>query len=206
MLRRLFVLYLGLFLYGPAGALLVRARLGLDPWNVLHQGIADRVPISFGTVIIVVSGIVLLLWIPLRQRLGLGTISNAIVVGLSMDVGLAVLPDFESWFVRIVALVLGVTLVGVATGMYIGAGFGAGPRDGLMTGLAERTGLSLRVVRTGIELSVLAAGWLLGGQVGVGTVLFAVSIGTVIQAVLPHFEAFCGVETSRPVRVPSPQP
>lgn len=198
MFRRLFVLYAGLLLWGPGAALLIRARLGLDPWNILHQGIADRVPLTIGWVIIVVSGIVLLLWIPLRQMPGLGTISNAIVVGLSLDAVLPWIPEFESPPARIVALVLGVTLIGVATGMYIGAGFGAGPRDGLMTGIAARTGFSLRLVRTGIELSVLAGGWFLGGQLGIGTLLFAIGVGPLIQATLPLFEAFCKVPPSRP--------
>lgn len=202
MLHRLLLLYIGLVLYGPAAALLVRARLGLDPWNVLHQGIADRAPISFGSVVILLSGVVLLIWIPLRQRPGLGTISNAIVVGLSMDVALANFPDLNGWLPRIGSLFLGVVLIGVATAMYIGAGFGSGPRDGLMTGIAARTGWSLRSVRTGIELSVVAAGWSLGGQLGLGTLLFAVSIGPLIQGMLPYFEAFGRVHPIEPVTAP----
>lgn len=185
MVRRLVLLYTGLLLWGPAAALLIRTRLGLDPWNVLHIGIADRMPISVGTVIIVLSGIVLLLWIPLRQRPGLGTISNALLVGMSLDFSLPLVPEIEGSLARVTAFLVGILLIGLSTGMYIGAGFGPGPRDGLMTGIAARAGWSLRKVRTGIELSVLAGGWLLGGQVGIGTVAFALLIGPIIQMALP---------------------
>ena len=185
--RRLAQLYAGLWLYGLAGALQVQASLGLDPWDVLHQGIARRVGLEIGTVVILVGAAVLLFWIPLRQRPGLGTVSNVVLVGVSMNVGLAMLPARLAIGWRIAELGGGIVLCGIATGLYIGADFGAGPRDGLMTGLARRTGRSVRLVRTGLELTVLAAGWLLGGQVGVGTVVFAVAIGPLAQVFLPIF-------------------
>ena len=185
MTRRLVQLYAGLVLYGVSLALMVRAELGLDPWDVFHQGLADRLPLTFGQVVIVVGALVLLAWIPLRQRPGLGTISNVIVIGLAVDAALAVLstPDALAW--RIAFLVSGVVLNGVATAAYIGARLGPGPRDGLMTALVARTGRSVRLIRTSIELTVLATGWLLGGTIGVGTVLYAVSIGPLVHALLP---------------------
>ena len=185
--RRLVQLYLGLLLYGLAGALQVRSRLGLDPWDVLHQGIAKHVGLEIGTVVIIVGAAVLLLWIPLRQRPGLGTVSNVVLIGLAMNESLALLPESAPLAWRIGELCAGIVLCGTATGLYIGAAFGPGPRDGLMTGLARRTGRSIRLVRTCLELTVLAAGWLLGGTVGVGTVLFAVSIGPLAQLFLRIF-------------------
>lgn len=186
MTHRLIQLYVGLVLYGISLALLVRAELGLDPWDVFHQGLSDRLPLTFGQVVIVVGALVLLAWIPLRQRPGLGTISNVIVIGLAVDAALAVIsaPDPMAW--RVTFLVSGVVLNGVATAAYIGARLGPGPRDGLMTGLVARTGRSVRLVRTSIELAVLATGWLLGGTVGVGTVLYAISIGPLVHALLPR--------------------
>src|SRR5512145_3100589 len=166
MTQRLVQLYSGLVLYGVSLALMVRAGLGLDPWDVFHQGLADRLPLTFGQVVIVVGALVLLAWIPLRQRPGLGTISNVFVIGLAVDAALALLPAPEPMAWRIAFLVAGVVLNGVATAAYIGARLGPGPRDGLMTGLVARTGRSVRLIRTSIELSVLATGWLLGGTVG----------------------------------------
>ncbi|SHF75160.1 Uncharacterized membrane protein YczE [Jatrophihabitans endophyticus] len=186
--RRLVQLYLGLWLYGLACAMFVRARLGLDPWDVLHQGISERVGLAIGTVTIVMSAVVLLFWIPLRQRPGLGTISNAVLVGVSVNVSLELLPAHAPLWVRWGELLGGIVALGVATGMYIGANLGPGPRDGLMTGLARRTGRSIRLVRTGLELTVLVVGWLLGGTVGVGTVLFALAIGPLTQFFLPLFD------------------
>ncbi len=183
--RRLAQLYLGLVLCGFSMALQIRAALGLDPWDVFHQGLARHLGWSFGTVVIVVGAVVLLLWIPLRQRPGLGTVSNVVVIGLAVDASLAVLPTPRDFWARLLTLSLGIVLNGVATGCYIGANFGPGPRDGLMTGLVRRTGGSVRVVRTGIELTVLATGWLLGGQVGLGTVLYAIAIGPLVHAFLP---------------------
>jgi uncharacterized membrane protein YczE len=185
MTRRLIQLYAGLVLYGASLGLMIRAGLGLDPWDVLHEGITNRVPLTFGMVTIVVGALVLLAWIPLRQRPGLGTVSNVIVIGVAVDVALFMLPAPDALVLRVVFLVAGVGLNGVATAAYIGARLGPGPRDGLMTGLVARTGHSVRLVRTGIELSVLATGWLLGGTVGVGTVLYAVAIGPLVHALLP---------------------
>jgi len=175
--RRLVQLYLGLVLYGFSASL-------LDPWDVFHQGLAKHTPLAIGTWAIVVGGVVLLLWIPLRQRPGFGTLSNVVMVGGTMDVVLGVLSPPHALAARILLLVAGVFLNGVATGLYIGAGLGPGPRDGLMTGLAAR-GHSIRVVRTALELTVLATGWLLGGTVGVGTVLYAVSIGPLAHVFIP---------------------
>ena len=187
--RRLVQLYVGLTLYGLSMALMIESRLGLDPWDVLHYGIAQHLPVSFGTVVIGVGLLVLLAWIPLRQWPGLGTISNAIVIGLVTDAALALLarPEAIGW--RVTFLVAGIVGNGIATAMYIGAHLGPGPRDGLMTGLVRRTGLSVRLVRTTIEVSVLAIGWLLGGVVGVGTVAYALAIGPLVHVLLPLFEA-----------------
>lgn len=182
--RRLVQLYVGLALYGFSTALLVAGALGLDPWDVLHQGLSRKTNISIGLCTIGVGVVVLLLWIPLKQRPGLGTVSNAVLVGFGVDAALAILPDPGNVGWQSAYLVSGVLLNGLATGLYIGAGLGPGPRDGLMTGLAAR-GRSIRVVRTLIELSVLVIGWLLGGQVGVGTVLYAVSIGPLAHIFIP---------------------
>lgn len=182
--RRLAQLYVGLLLYGISDALLVLAGLGLDPWDVLHQGLARHTGLAIGTWAIVVGGAVLLLWIPLRQVPGFGTLSNVVVIGLILNVALAIVPGPRGWPLRAVTLAAGVVLNGVATGCYIGAGLGSGPRDGLMTGIAAR-GHSLRVVRTGIEASVLAAGWALGGTVGIGTLTYALSIGPLAHLFIP---------------------
>ncbi|MFJ6105479.1 YitT family protein [Streptomyces sp. NPDC092359] len=185
--RRLVQLYVGLTLYGASAALLVRSGLGLEPWGVLHQGLAGRTGLTIGVVSIVVGAAVLLLWIPIRQRPGLGTVSNVFVVGLAMDATLALVPDVRQLAWRIGLLVAGIVLNGVATGLYIAARFGPGPRDGLMTGLHRLTGRSIRVVRTAIEVAVVATGFLLGGSVGVGTVLYALSIGPLAQFFLRRF-------------------
>ncbi|NIY48431.1 YczE/YyaS/YitT family protein [Cedecea colo] len=187
MTRRLIQLYIGLVLYGVSTAMFVRADLGADPWNVFHLGVAKIFSLNIGMVIILVGALVLLLWIPLRQRPGLGTVSNVIVIGLAADVALALMPPLESLIARSILLVSAVVVNAVATGMYIGAGFGAGPRDGLMTGINARTGWSVRSVRTAIELTVLFAGWMMGGTLGVGTVLYALAIGPLIQLCLPWF-------------------
>jgi uncharacterized membrane protein YczE len=186
--RRLAQLYIGLLWYGLGGALQVRSGLGLDPWDVFHQGLAGHLGLGIGTVVIIVGVAVLLFWIPLRQRPGLGTLSNVVLVGVSMNVSLELLPTGGPLGWRIAEMLLGVLLIGVATGMYIGANFGPGPRDGLMTGLARKTGGSIRLVRTGLEISVLAVGWLLGGTVGIGTVVFALAIGPLAQLFLPLFD------------------
>jgi uncharacterized membrane protein YczE len=183
---RLVQLYAGLVLYGVSSSLLVLAGLGLDPWDVFHQGLSRTFGLAIGTWAILVGVAVLLLWIPLRQRPGIGTVSNVVLVGATMDVVLGHVHAPDALSVRIACLVCGVFLNGVATGAYIGAGLGPGPRDGLMTGLAAR-GHSIRVVRTGIELAVLVTGWLLGGTVGVGTVLYALSIGPLAHVFIPLF-------------------
>ncbi|PZF80600.1 YczE/YyaS/YitT family protein [Jiangella anatolica] len=188
MTRRLSQLFAGLLLYGFSMALLVEAGLGLDPWDVLHQGIAERTGLTIGTVVIVVGVAVLLLWIPLRQKPGVGTIANALLVGLAADASIWLLPSPDPLAVRIAFLVAGVVLNAVATAAYIGARLGPGPRDGLMTGLVGRTGRSVRVVRTSIEVLVLATGWLLGGTVGAGTVVYAVSIGPLVHLLLPRMQ------------------
>jgi len=183
---RLAQLYAGLVLYGISSSLLVLAGLGLDPWDVFHQGLSRTFGLAIGTWAIIVGVVVLLLWIPLRQRPGIGTVSNVILVGLTMDVVLGHVHAPHAMAARIACLVCGVFLNGVATGMYIGAGLGPGPRDGLMIGLAAR-GHSIRVVRTGLELTVLLTGWLLGGTVGVGTIVYAVSIGPLAHVFIPLF-------------------
>ena len=182
--RRLLNLYLGLVLYGASSGMIVAANLGLGPWDVFHQGLSRQLGISLGWVVIGVGVVVLLLWIPLRQRPGIGTVSNAIVIGLMIDATLAVLDQPASMTARLALLVAGVIGSGVATGLYIGARLGPGPRDGLMTGLAAR-GHSIRTVRTGLEMTVLVAGFLFGGTVGVGTILYAVSIGPLAHYFIP---------------------
>ncbi|MGW2363374.1 membrane protein YczE [Streptomyces phaeofaciens] len=185
--RRLVQLYAGLALYGASSALLVESGLGLEPWNVLHQGLAELTGLTIGVVSIVVGAAVLLLWIPLRQRPGLGTVSNVFVVGLAMDGTLALVPDSHQPAVRVALLVAGIVLNGAATGLYISAAFGPGPRDGLMTGLHRRTDRSIRLMRTAIEVAVVVTGFLLGGTIGVGTLLYAVSIGPLAQVFLRVF-------------------
>jgi uncharacterized membrane protein YczE len=184
--RRLAQLYAGLLLYGASMALQIRAGLGLDPWDVFHQGVSGRTGLSFGTVVIVVGAVVLLLWLPLRQRPGLGTVSNVIVIGLAVDAALALLPAAGNDAVAVAMLLAGVGLNAVASGAYIGAGLGPGPRDGLMTGLVARTGRPVALVRTTIEVSVLVVGAALGGTVGLGTVVYALSIGPLVGVLLPR--------------------
>ncbi|MDL4820681.1 membrane protein YczE [Actinomadura opuntiae] len=204
MARRLVQLYVGLALYGLGIALQVSSRLGNDPWDVFHQGLSRRFGLSIGTWIIIAGAVVMLAWIPLRQRPGLGTISNVLLVGAFADLFLWLLPAPDALAARWAFLVLGVLAGGFATGCYIGAGLGPGPRDGLMTGLAAR-GHSIRVVRTGIELGVLAIGWLLGGTVGVGTVLYAVAIGPLAHVFLPALRIRTP-EAAEPAAEPEPEP
>jgi uncharacterized membrane protein YczE len=183
--RRIPQLAIGLVLYGWSMAMLIRSGLGLDPWDVLHQGITRYLPVSFGVVTMLVGGVVLLAWIPLRQWPGLGTVANVIVIGLAADAGLALLPTPDALWSRVTMMTSAVVLNGLAGAAYIGAHLGPGPRDGLMTGLATRTGYSLRLIRIGIEVSVLVVGFALGGVVGVGTVLYALAIGPLVQFFLP---------------------
>jgi uncharacterized membrane protein YczE len=183
---RLVQLYAGLILYGISSSLLVLAGLGLDPWDVFHQGLSRTFGLAIGTWAILVGLVVLLLWIPLRQRPGIGTVSNVVLVGLTMNVVLGHVHPPHALPIRVAFLLVGVLLNGIATGAYIGAGLGPGPRDGLMTGLAAR-GHSIRLVRTGLEVTVLAIGWLLGGTVGVGTVVYALAIGPLAHVFVPLF-------------------
>ena len=199
--RRLTQLYVGLAAYAVSLALMVEARLGNTPWDVFHQGVARRTGMSIGTALMIVSVVVLLLWIPLRQRPGIGTISNVFVIGVGIDLSLAALPTPSSLAARIAFLVGGILLCGVATALYIGARLGPGPRDGLMTGLAER-GHSIRVVRTGIEVVVVAIGFVLGGTLGIGTIAYALAIGPLAHAMLPWFT----VRAVAPVAALEPAP
>jgi uncharacterized membrane protein YczE len=184
--RRLVQLYIGLALYGASMALLVRSTLGVMPWDVLHQGLARHLGWSLGTVSIAVGALALLAWIPLRQLPGVGTVSNVVVIGLAVDGTLAVLPAPSALAWRVGFVAAGVLLNAVATAAYIGVHLGPGPRDGLMTGLVRRTGGSVRVVRTSIEVAVVASGWLLGGTLGLGTVVYALAIGPLVQLMLPR--------------------
>jgi uncharacterized membrane protein YczE len=187
-LRRYGQLLGGLLLYGLSMALMVESSLGLDPWDVFHQGVAEVTGLRFGSVVIITGAAVLLLWIPLRQRPGVGTIANVIVIGLTVDGALALLPAAQGLPARVAFLIAGILLNGVATGLYIGARLGPGPRDGLMTGwVALKPGRSIRHTRTVIEVTVLAIGWLLGGTVGIGTVAYAVTIGPLAHAFIPLF-------------------
>ncbi|MGO2140169.1 MAG: YczE/YyaS/YitT family protein [Leucobacter sp.] len=185
--RRILQLAGGLALFGIGVSLILKSNLGAASWDVLTQGLSHHLPLSFGTITIIMSGIVLLCWIPLRQRVGFGTVANAILIGVFADVGLALFPSPEIFWVRIAVMLLGVLLVGIASGIYIGAGFGSGPRDGLMIGLHEVTRLPIWVVRTALEVFVVVVGWLLGGTVGIGTLAFAVFIGPLCQVFLPLF-------------------
>jgi uncharacterized membrane protein YczE len=183
---RLVRLYVGLVAYAVSMALMIEAKLGNQPWDVFHQGIARISGLSIGAVTVVVGAVVLLLWIPLRQRPGLGTLSNVVVIGIAVDLALAAVPTPSLLWLRIAFLGAGIVLCAIATGLYIGARLGPGPRDGLMTGLAAR-GHSIRVVRTVIEVGVVAVGFLLGGTLGIGTVLYALAIGPLVHVMLPLF-------------------
>lgn len=183
--RRLTQLMAGLTLYGASMAMMFRGTLGLDPWDVFHAGVMEHSTMSFGTVVIVVGFLVLLLWVPLRQMPGLGTIANVIWIGVATDVSLALLSTPDGLTGRVSLLLAGVVLNALAGALYIGSQLGPGPRDGLMTGLVRRTGLSVRLVRTTLEVTVLAVGFALGGPVGLGTVVYALAIGPLVQAFLP---------------------
>ncbi len=182
---RLVNLLLGLALFGLGIGLMLQSGLGVPPWDVLHQGLAKKFGLTVGLWSIVVSAAVLVGWIPLRERYGVGTLLNAIIIGVVIDLSTLVIPEPESVVVRALVLALGICLIGFASGLYIGADLGPGPRDGLMTGIARR-GPSIRLTRTLIEATVLVVGWLLGGTFGVGTVAFAVFIGPLVQFFLPR--------------------
>ncbi len=198
-IRRFIQLQLGLLLYGASIALMVRSDLGLNPWSVFHQGLSERTGLSLGLVVNLVGALVLLIWIPLRQKPGIGTICNVLVIGLAADAALWALPPVSGLPLQIGLLVAGIVLNGVAGGAYIGAGLGPGPRDGLTTGGVRLTGWPVGWVRTAIEAIVLALGWILGGAVGIGTVLYALSNGPLLQIFLPMFEI-----KDRPAVVPAP--
>lgn len=185
--RRLSQLAVGLVMYGASLAMMVRGGLGLAPWDVLHSGLIRYVPITLGQAVVAVSFVVLLAWFPLREVPGVGTVANAVVVGTSADATLALLEAPDALVARTALMLGGVVLCGLATAVYIGAQLGRGPRDGLMTGLHRRTGLSIRLVRTAIEITVVVIGLLLGGKLGVGTVVFALSIGPIAQTLIPFF-------------------
>ncbi|MCI0686957.1 MAG: hypothetical protein L0Y54_06940 [Sporichthyaceae bacterium] len=197
--KRLVNLHAGLVLFGVSIALMVRADLGLASWDVLHQGLARKTGLPLGWVINGVAVVVLLLWIPLRQRPGYGTLANVVVVGLVAQAALDLLPSADHLGVRSILLATGIVMNAIATGLYVGAGLGPGPRDGLMTGFAAR-GHSIRLVRTSIELTVLALGWLLGGTVGVGTVLYAITIGPLVHYFLPKLTVDTGAPRATPQR------
>jgi len=186
-LRRFIQLQSGLVLYGLSLALMVRASLGLNPWSVFHQGLSGLTGISLGLIVNGVGALVLLTWIPLRQRPGIGTISNVLVIGTAADLALLVLPPAADLWLRILMLGLAVLLNAVATGAYIGAGLGPGPRDGITTGLVRITGWQIRWIRTAVEGAVLAMGWLMGGTIGIGTVVYLLANGPLIQIFLPMF-------------------
>lgn len=188
LLRRLVQLYVGLVLYGVSMALMVQSSQGVMPWDVLHQGISRQTGLSLGTVTVLVALVVLLAWVPLRQRPGLGTVSNVVVIGLAVDAALAVLPAPSATAVQLTFGAAGVLLNAVATAAYIGVRMGPGPRDGLMTGLVRRTGRSVRLIRTSIEVAVVAAGWSLGGRLGLLTVVYALSIGPLVHVLLPRLQ------------------
>jgi uncharacterized membrane protein YczE len=186
--RRLVQLYAALVVYGFSTALRLRAGLGLEPWAVFHQGLAHRLGVSFGTASIITGLGVLGLWVPLRERPGIGTLSNIFIIGLSADASLGILPAPNGLLLRWSLVIAGTLLTGIASGAYIGAGLGAGPRDGVMTALARRTPWPIKRIRTGIELTALAFGWLLGGTVGLATIFYAVTIGPVIHYTMPILE------------------
>lgn len=185
MTRRIVQLIVGVIAYGFAIAMMVRGGVGVSPWDVLSQGVALRTGLEFGIVTILIGAVVLLLWIPIKQKPGVGTVLNVLIVGAAAQLGLEVLPEVDSLPVRILLFAGGLALLAVATGLYLGARFGPGPRDGLMTGIHHRFGVKVWIVRTAIEVTVLAIGWLLGGNVGIGTLAFALLIGPMVSVTIP---------------------
>ena len=186
MTRRIIQLLVGLFFYGFAIAMMVRAAVGVAPWDVLTQGILAQTGLSFGLITFIVSLFVMLLWIPIRQKPGIGTVLNVLLIGPAAEVGLAVIPVVDDLVLRILLFAGGLLLLAVATGLYIGARFGPGPRDGLMTGIHHRWGVRIWIVRTSIEVVVLSIGWMLGGNVGLGTLAFALLIGPMVNITIPR--------------------
>ncbi|GAB3618727.1 membrane protein [Okibacterium endophyticum] len=200
MFSRIFRLLLGLTLYGIAIAMMLRAEIGVSPWDVLAQGLSLKTGWGFGAITVVVGVVVLLAWIPLRERPGAGTILNVVLVGPAADLGLWVIPAGLPLWLRVMLFAAGLALLAAATGVYIGAGFGPGPRDGLMTGIRTRLGWPLWVGRTLVEGTVLGMGWMLGGDVGIGTVLFAALVGPLCNATIPLFAS-----RPRTAGVPAPE-
>lgn len=201
MTRRIAQLMAGLFLYGLAIAMMLRGGLGASPWDVLSQGVVLHSGLNFAIVTNAIGVLVLLLWIPIRQRPGVGTVANVLLIGPSIEVGLWMLPKPDTLAAQILLLAGGLALLAVATGLYIGARFGPGPRDGLMTGIHRRTGWPIWVVRTSIEVTVLAIGWMLGGTVGIGTLAFALLIGPMVNVTLPLLR----VPGGAPAAAPTPE-
>jgi uncharacterized membrane protein YczE len=202
--RRIAQLMIGLFLYGIGIALIVRGAIGVAPWDVLTQGIDNYTGWGFGLITVLLSGVVLLFWIPIRQKPGIGTLLNALLVGPFAQFGLWLIPEGLDLWLRIILFTVGLLVLAVATGLYIGAHFGPGPRDGLMTGLHKRTGLKIWIVRTSIEVTVLGIGWALGGNVGIGTVLFALLIGPLCNWTIPFFSIKQPAAATPPVTEPVP--
>lgn len=199
--RRAVQLILGLVAYGTGVGLMVIAAVGVSPWDVLAQGVARVTTVDFGLATIIISGVVLLLWIPLRQRLGIGTLANAVMVGAVAQLVLWFVPAPEEIWVRALVFAGGLAMVALATGLYIGAELGPGPRDGLMTGIVARTGWPVWAVRTGIEVTVVAIGWALGGNVGVGTLAFALLIGPMVHMTMPWFSLRRRIDAARAAKV-----
>ncbi|HKT55551.1 MAG TPA: hypothetical protein VJR25_02155 [Microbacterium sp.] len=197
MTRRVVQLILGLALYGVGDGLMIRAGFGLDPWTVFAQGLSLHTGIGVGWITNIVGLLVLLLWIPLRQKPGIGTIANILVVGTAMQLTITAVPEVDSLLLRVTLFVTGILLVAVASGLYIGAHFGPGPRDGLMVGMHARLGWPIWLCRGGVEVTVLAVGWLLGGSVGIGTVVFAFGIGPLVGLTLPLLDTRRAVPGSR---------
>ncbi len=201
--RRITQLLVGLFLYGVGIALIVRAAIGVSPWDVLTQGIDNHTHLGFGLITNLIGVVVLLLWIPLRQKPGVGTVLNVLLVGPSAQLTLWTVPEQTEFWAQALVFAGGLATVAVASGLYIGARFGPGPRDGLMTGLHTRFGIRIWVARTAVEVVVLSIGWLLGGNVGIGTLLFALLIGPMVGVVLPRLMVPAAVEPKRE-EVPTP--
>ncbi len=187
------MLIVGLYAFGTGEALIVQGGLGVSPWTVLAQGLSTILPVSIGVATFLISAVVLLLWIPLRERPGLGTVANAVVIALALQAGVALIPAPEGWPAQLALVLLGIAMIGLGSGLYLTTNLGPGPRDGWMTGIHRRTGWPVGRVRLGIELVVLVAGWLLGGTVGLGTVLFAVLIGPAVAQGLAMAGALGGV-------------
>lgn len=193
--KRFANLLIGLVVFGLGVALMLQSGLGVPPWDVLHQGLANRFGLSVGSWSIIVSVLVLVAWLPLRERYGIGTVLNAIIIGLAIDVGTSILPEPEPLGWRVAILATGILAIGFGSGLYIGARLGPGPRDGLMTGISK-LGPSIRLTRTAIEVSVLVLGWLLGGTFGIGTIAFAMLIGPLVQIFLPLLDTAPTLRTS----------